>query len=216
MLLEAHFGVPLAGGVLVPINTRLSAPEIGYILAHSGARAMLIDTELTPLLATVREDCPDLNTIVTSADSATDSVVDGIDYESFLQTGKDDAGSPPLTDENAPISINYTSGTTGKPKGVICTHRGAYLNALSVALELRMGPDSVYLWTLPMFHCNGWCCTWGATAVGATYAVAGGTSRTQATSLTLPAKFNPSWPAPVAASGIQPRTSTTALIWYGE
>ena len=169
MLLEAHFGVPLAGGVLVPINTRLSAPEIGYILAHSGARAMLIDIELTPLLATVREDCPDLNTIVTSADSAIDSVVDGIDYESFLQTGKDDAGPPPLTDENEPISINYTSGTTGKPKGVICTHRGAYLNALSVALELRMGPDSVFLWTLPMFHCNGWCCTWGVTAVGATH-----------------------------------------------
>jgi len=169
MLLEAHFGVPLAGGVLVPINTRLASSEVGYILAHSGARAILIDTELTPLLASVIEDCPDLTTIVTMADSASESAVAGVDYEVFLQTGTDDAGPPPLIDENEPISINYTSGTTGKPKGVICTHRGAYLNALGVALELRMGPDSVYLWTLPMFHCNGWCCTWGVTAVGATH-----------------------------------------------
>jgi fatty-acyl-CoA synthase len=168
-LLEAHFGVPLAGGVLVPINTRLSSAEVGYILAHSGARAIFVDAELTPLVAPVRQECPDLQTIVIITSTPVASAVAGVDYEAFLQTGSDDAGPQPLTDENEPISINYTSGTTGKPKGVVCTHRGAYLNALSVALELRMGPDSVYLWTLPMFHCNGWCCTWGVTAVGATH-----------------------------------------------
>jgi fatty-acyl-CoA synthase len=169
VLLESHFGVPLAGGVLVAINTRLAPAEIGYILQHSGARALLVDAELSPLVAPVLAECPDLQTTVYVADTAAASAVEGVEYERFLATGADNAGRPPLASEDDPISINYTSGTTGQQKGVVYTHRGAYLNALSVALELRLGPDSVYLWTLPMFHCNGWCFPWAATAAGATH-----------------------------------------------
>jgi fatty-acyl-CoA synthase len=169
-LLEAHFGVPWAGAVLVAINTRLSSNEIGYILEHSAARVLLVDTELSPLVAPVLANCPDLQTIVSIADIDAESAVEGLDYEAFLASGDEHAElfDFPL-DENDPISINYTSGTTGQPKGVVYTHRGAYLNGLHVAFLMKMGPDSVYLWTLPMFHCNGWCFPWGATAAGATH-----------------------------------------------
>ena len=169
VLLESHFGVPLAGAVLVAINTRLSSAEIGYILSHSGARALLVDAELSALVAPVLAECPALQTVVYVADTAAEPRVGDVDYERFLESGSDEAGPPSLQSEDDPISINYTSGTTGKPKGVVYTHRGAYLNALSVAFELRLGPDSVYLWVLPMFHCNGWCYPWGATAAGATH-----------------------------------------------
>jgi fatty-acyl-CoA synthase len=168
-LLESHFGVPLAGGVLVAINTRLATEEVGYILDHSGAKALLVDTELMPVVGPVLGHCPAVRCVVHLADTEAPSRVAGAEYERFLETGSDDAGPPPLASEDEPIAMNYTSGTTGKPKAAVYTHRGAYLNALSVALELRLGPDSVYLWTLPMFHCNGWCYTWGATAAGATH-----------------------------------------------
>src|SRR5919199_1256320 len=168
MLLEAHFGVPLAGGVLVPINTRLAPPEIGYILRHAGAKALLLDRELEPSVAPILADCPDLQTVVMAGGADRDGA-SALNYEAFLGGGTDQAPPPLLPQgEETPICILYTSGTTGQPKGVVYTHRGAYLNALSVAFELRMGPDSVYLWTLPMFHCNGWCFPWGATAAGPT------------------------------------------------
>jgi fatty-acyl-CoA synthase len=172
-LLESHFGIPLAGAVLVPINTRLAPPEIAYILGHCGARVLLVDAQLAGILPALRAQCPGLNIVITiaDADAGAASVAPDQDYERFLETGSTEAGAPPFDSEDDPISINYTSGTTGTPKGVVCTHRGAFLNALSVAFETRMGPDSVYLWTLPMFHCNGWCFTWGATAAGATHVV---------------------------------------------
>ena len=168
-LLESHFGIPLAGAVLVAINTRLAPEEIGYILRHSGAKALLVDTELSPQVAPVLDGCPELRTVVTIADATADSAVAGIDYERFLELGDESAELEHPPDEYDSIAINYTSGTTGHPKGVVYTHRGAYLNGFSVAFELKMGPDSVYLWTLPMFHCNGWCFPWGATAAGATH-----------------------------------------------
>ena len=169
VLLESHFGVPLAGGVLVAVNTRLAAEEIGYILEHSGARFLLVDTALSSLVAPVLTRSTALQQVVYVADTSAPSAVPGTEYEAFLAAGDPDAELPPLASEDAPITINYTSGTTGRPKGAVYTHRGAYLNALNVAFELRMGPDSVYLWTLPMFHCNGWCFPWGATAAGATH-----------------------------------------------
>ncbi len=174
-LLESHFGVPLAGAVLVPINVRLAAEEIVTILNHSGAVALIVDTELAAPLATALDSCPSLRTTIAVADGAGDAGAEAdeheyeYEYERFLASGADDAGAPPLTSEDDPISINYTSGTTGRPKGAVYTHRGAYLNALSVAFEVRLGPDSVYLWTLPMFHCDGWCFPWGVTAAGATH-----------------------------------------------
>ena len=170
MLLEAHFGVPLAGAVLVPINTRLAPAEISYILRHAGARALLLDGELEGTVAPVLGDCPDLQTVIVAGGS--DRSRGGhsqLDYDALLRNATEPPAPPSLAQgEDTPICILYTSGTTGQPKGVVYTHRGAYLNALSVAFELRMGPDSVYLWVLPMFHCSGWSLTWGVVAAGAT------------------------------------------------
>ena len=159
-MLEAHFGVPSAGGILVAINHRLAGPEIGYILEHSGARFLLLDADLEPLIAPLA--LPGV-TVIRSA-NATD---DEDPYERFLTAASSEMPMCWLVDEEETISINYTSGTTGRPKGVQYTYRGAYLNALSEVIVAGMSPDSVYLWTLPMFHCNGWCFPWAVTAVAA-------------------------------------------------
>jgi acyl-CoA synthetase (AMP-forming)/AMP-acid ligase II len=154
-MLEVHSGIPAAGGVMVPINTRLSAGEVGFILEHSGARFAIVDRELGPLL-----DGAATEPIVVDDTGEPDDP-----YEVFLGTG--DPGEPPLPvdDEEDVISINYTSGTTGTPKGVMVTHRGAFLNALGEVIEAGLSYDSVYLWTLPMFHCNGWGFPWAVTAI---------------------------------------------------
>jgi fatty-acyl-CoA synthase len=158
--LEAHFGVPAAGGILVAVNHRLASPEVGYILKHSGARFLLLDAGLESLIAPLALSGV---TVIRCANAG-----DAEDpYGQFL------AGASPLPpeswleDEEETISINYTSGTTGQPKGVQYTYRGAYLNALSEVIVAGMSPDSAYLWTLPMFHCNGWCFPWAVTAVAA-------------------------------------------------
>jgi fatty-acyl-CoA synthase len=171
-LLEAHFGVPLAGGILVALNTRLAAGDILHILNHAGARILFVDTELSHLIAPVRDQLETVEIIVNIVDEeagAPGQKLSGPEYEDFLATGQPDPVESWVADEMETISINYTSGTTGNPKGVMYTHRGAYLNALGEALELGMDSRSVYLWTLPMFHCNGWCFTWGVVAVGGTH-----------------------------------------------
>jgi len=151
-LLEAHFGVPWAGAVLVAINTRLAADEIEYILDHSGARIVVVD----PSLAHLVEGAPLERVIVI-----------GEEYEALLAGAADGEPEDRLVTDDDTISINYTSGTTGRPKGVMYTYRGAYLNALAEAHHAGLDSRSIYLWTLPMFHCNGWCFTWAVTAVGA-------------------------------------------------
>ena len=160
-LLEAHFAVPAAGCVLVALNTRLSAGEIAALLEHSGARLLLVDAELAHLA----EGAPDGVEIVRVDDTGAPDDP----YEAFLRTGDPAGVDSGFLDEEEPISINYTSGTTGQPKGVVYTHRGAYLNALGEVIEVGLGQGPVYLWTLPMFHCNGWCFTWAVTAVGGTH-----------------------------------------------
>ena len=159
-MLEAHFGVPAAGGILVAINNRLASPEVGYILGHSGARFLLVDAELESVVAPLTLSGVTVIRLGT-AGGAEDQ------YEAFLAAASSDEPESWLKDEEETISINYTSGTTGRPKGVQYTYRGAYLNALSEVIVAGMTPESVYLWTLPMFHCNGWCFPWAVTAVAA-------------------------------------------------
>jgi len=161
-MLEAHFGVPAAGGVLVAINIRLSTDEIGYILEHSGATFLFVDAEFETLIKPL--DLARLR--VTRVD---DTGAAGDPYEDFLRSGSAVPVESWLEDEEEMLAINYTSGTTGRPKGVVYTHRGAYMNAIGEIIETAMSFDARYLWTLPMFHCNGWCFTWGVTAVGGTH-----------------------------------------------
>jgi fatty-acyl-CoA synthase len=159
-MLDAHFGVPAAGGILVTLNHRLASPEIGYILEHSGARYLLLDGEFDDLIAPL--DLSGLTVI-----RCLDTGAPGDPYEDFLAAASPAMPTSWLEHEEETISINYTSGTTGRPKGVQYTYRGAYLNALNEVIHAGLSPDAVYLWTLPMFHCNGWCFPWAVTAVAA-------------------------------------------------
>jgi fatty-acyl-CoA synthase len=169
-MLLGHFAVPLAGGILVAINTRLSPGEIAFILQHSGARLLVAHSSLAQVVHQAVALCDTVEQVIWASDidsAATAPVRDPVDHGELLRAGTGADISWRVVDENSVISINYTSGTTGRPKGVMYTHRGAYLNALGEIIHSGFTSDSVYLWTLPMFHCNGWCTTWAATAVGA-------------------------------------------------
>lgn len=161
-ILEAHFAVPAAGGILVAINTRLNGSEIEYILEHCGARWLFAGIECAPLLANL--ESPKVKRINITDTGALDDP-----YEDFLAGGARESVTSWLEDEEETISINYSSGTTGRPKGVMYTYRGAYLNALSQVIEGGMNSDTVYLWSVPMFHGNGWCFPWAVTAVSGTH-----------------------------------------------
>nr|WP_198428114.1 AMP-binding protein [Nocardia bovistercoris] len=175
-LLIAHYAVPLAGGVLVALNSRLAPDEVARILRHSEAAVLFVDAELAPSLGDARSLSPALNVVVEIADAEFGSPAGGNDrghasYDDYVERAVPDA--EPLAwriaDELAAISINYTSGTTGAPKGVVYSHRGVYLNALGEMHHTALTSASVFLWTLPMFHCNGWCMPWAVTAAGGTH-----------------------------------------------
>jgi fatty-acyl-CoA synthase len=170
-MLVAHFAVPLAGAVLVAINTRLSTQEVRYILDHSGARMLVVDAALHPVVAPVAGGLKTVEEIITVVDPANpgDGTGSGVTYDDLLARGRDEPLPWAVEDETGCISINYTSGTTGKPKGVQYSHRGAYLNSFGELLHSGHTFDSVYLWTLPMFHCNGWCTPWAVTNAGGTH-----------------------------------------------
>ncbi len=168
-LLVAHFAVPLAGAVLVAINTRLAPDEVATILRHSGARLLVVDTELHPTVARIVAECPEITQVVLVDDAGVAPVGPGVPYPDLLARGSDEPLPWTIEDEDATVSLNYTSGTTGQPKGVMYTHRGAYLNALGENVTAGHDHDTAYLWTLPMFHCNGWCHPWAITAVGGTH-----------------------------------------------
>ncbi|WP_308169535.1 AMP-binding protein [Acrocarpospora catenulata] len=158
VMLELHNAVPMRGAVLVPLNFRLAVDELVYIVDHSGARLLVATDELAAVARAVAERT---GARLLVAGEAAD------EYESAM------AGAAPATvpvdDERGLLAINYTSGTTGRPKGVMYHHRGAYLQALAMAFHASLSSDSRYLWTLPMFHCNGWCFTWAVTAAGGTH-----------------------------------------------
>ena len=170
-MLEAHNGVPMLGAVLNSLNIRLDARTIAFILDHGEARVLLTDCGFSD---TVREalDLIERELLVVDID---DPMATGgerlgaLDYEELLAEGDPNFAPEPLLDEWQALSLLYTSGTTGDPKGCVYHHRGAYLNALGNMFTVGLGRDSVYLWTLPMFHCDGWTFTWGVTAAMATH-----------------------------------------------
>ena len=170
-LFEAHFGVPLAGAVLNAINTRLDAATIAFILAHSETKILLADTEYAATIEAAIALLPAhaRPLVVDIVDGDGGPRIGAIDYEAFLAAGDPAFAHTLPGDEWDAISLNYTSGTTGNPKGVVYHHRGAYLNALGNIVTWGTAQHPVYLWTLPMFHCNGWCFPWTVTALAGTH-----------------------------------------------
>lgn len=168
-IFESHFGVPMSGGVLSTLNVRLEANTLAYILEHGEAKVLLTDKEFSPTVKNALAQLQNPPLVIDIDDAEAEGEALGeIDYESFLQTGDNTSSWSGPEDEWQAISLNYTSGTTGNPKGVVYHHRGAYLNAISNALVWDMGHHPVYLWTLPMFHCNGWCFPWTLAALAGT------------------------------------------------
>jgi fatty-acyl-CoA synthase len=167
---EAHFGVPMAGAVLTAINTRLDASTIATVLEHAEATVLLVDREFSRTVARALPLLARRPQVIDIDDAAFGGgeLLGTMDYEALLATGDPEYAWTGPADEWQAIALNYTSGTTASPKGVVYHHRGAYLNALSNAVWCEMGPHPVFLWTLPMFHCNGWCFTWSMAAVAGT------------------------------------------------
>ena len=168
-LLEAHYGVPMAGAVLNALNYRLDARSIAFILAHGQARLLIADRECAPVVGPALTELGGGPPLVEIDDLPGAASLGGTQYEAFLREGDPAADWAVPRDEWDPIALNYTSGTTGNPKGVVFHHRGAFLNAIGNAITFGLDRDSVYLWTLPMFHCNGWTYTWAVTAMAGTH-----------------------------------------------
>lgn len=176
---EMHFGVPMTGAVLNPINTRLNAKTIAIILRHAQPKILFVDHEFAPLTQEVLQLLPFDNSqphpliiFINEIDSTRKPSSTELDYEGLIQRGEPTLSSSAsifhVRNEHDPISLNYTSGTTSDPKGVVISHRGAYLTTLSTIMGWEMGSSPVYLWTLPMFHGNGWTHTWAVAARGGT------------------------------------------------
>jgi fatty-acyl-CoA synthase len=173
-MVECHYGVPMAGAVLNTINTRLDADTIGYILTHGEAKAVVVDREYLPVLRAALAMSGARPLVVEVDDpeappAARAATMGGLDYEALLAEGDPAWAWRMPQDEWDAITLNYTSGTTGRPKGVVYHHRGAQLLATGNVLSSGMGRHPVYLWTLPMFHCNGWCFPWTVCAVAGTH-----------------------------------------------
>ncbi len=170
-MLEAHLGIPLCGAVINAINCRLDAEGVAFILQHGEARVLLVDSEFVPLVAKAVAGMahPPIMVTIHDAGMAPQPALGALDYETLLAEGDPAFEGVWPEDEWEPIALNYTSGTTGDPKGVVPSHRGAYLMSMLQLTDWAMPRNPVYLWTLPMFHANGWCFTWAITAAAGTH-----------------------------------------------
>ncbi|WP_046206046.1 acyl-CoA synthetase [Acinetobacter radioresistens] len=171
-MIEAHFAVPMAGAVLNTLNTRLDAKTLAFMLEHAESKVLLVDPEFSTLakeaLALVSQDIYVIDVDDAEYENCFNAPIGEIEYEDWLTEGNADFEWHLPQDEWDAISLNYTSGTTGNPKGVVYHHRGAYINAASNIIACGMTPRATYLWTLPLFHCNGWCFAWTMAANGGT------------------------------------------------
>lgn len=170
-MLEAHFGVPMAGAILNTLNTRLDAAAIAFILEHSETRIFIVDRQWSEVAAAALAKLKNRPLVIHIDDPYAESgeLIGDVDYEDFLKRGDADDEIVWPADEFDAITLNYTSGTTGNPKGALYHHRGCYLNTLSQIIHHQLSSDSIYLWTLPMFHVNGWCFSWAMAAIGGTH-----------------------------------------------
>ncbi|KAJ6849534.1 putative acyl-activating enzyme 1, peroxisomal [Iris pallida] len=167
---ELHFGVPMAGAVLCTLNTRLDSAMVSVLLKHSEAKVIFVDDQLLQIaqgaLKLLSENNPNLPRLILISESSGSPPSEYLDYETLIINADPHFDIKWPADECDPISLNYTSGTTSRPKGVVYSHRGAYLNAIATILFNDITTLPVYLWTVPMFHCNGWCLAWGISAQG--------------------------------------------------
>jgi fatty-acyl-CoA synthase len=171
-MLEASFGVPMLGAVLNTINTRLDADTVAYILDHGEAKALITDRQFAAVVGPALKALKRRLLVVDNDDplyAGPGERLGEIEYEAFLKEGDPEFAWSPPASESAPIALNYTSGTTGRPKGVVYHHRGTFLESVGNIMAWPLPPRCVYLWTLPLFHCNGWCFPWSVTAMGGTH-----------------------------------------------
>jgi fatty-acyl-CoA synthase len=171
-MIEAHFGVPMLGAVLNTINTRLDADTVAYILEHGEAKALITDRAFAAVVGPALKRLKRKILVIDNDDPLYTGPGDrlgDVEYEDFLKRGDPAFAWSPPADESAPIALNYTSGTTGRPKGVVYHHRGTFLETVGNIMAWPLPPRPVYLWTLPLFHCNGWCFGWSVVAMGGTH-----------------------------------------------
>ena len=171
-MLEAHYGVPMTGGVLNTLNTRLDAEVIAFSLDHAETKILICDREFSPVIKealALRQGQADGRRLRRSGVTGAGERLGLIEYEEFIKDGDPEFAWQMPDDEWDAIALNYTSGTTGNPKGVVYHHRGAYLLAIGNVVTCGMSKHPVYMWTLPMFHCNGWCFPWSISVGGGTH-----------------------------------------------